>query len=58
MSEHRIAKDGSPDPPDAVINGRFTVREVLGEGGLGVVYRLTDELHPDRLMALKTILRR
>ena len=39
----------------AVINGRYTVDKVLGEGGMGVVYKVTDNLNPERMLALKTL---
>jgi len=41
--------------PGTVINGRYKVLSVQGKGGMGVVYRVTDAIHPDRQVALKTI---
>ena len=37
------------------MNGRYRVEGVIGEGGMGVVYRVRDDLHPDRALALKTM---
>ena len=40
---------------DSLLNGRYRVVSQVGEGGMGVVYRVSDALHPDRAVALKTI---
>lgn len=45
----------TPFDPGTLINGRYRVEECLGEGGMGVVYRVSDTLDPDRLIALKCI---
>ena len=45
-------------PPLAVasiINGRYTVARVLGQGGMGWVYDVQDALHPGRGVALKIV---
>lgn len=42
--------------PGEVLNERYTVADVLGEGGMGLVYRVEDALHPGRDLALKTLL--
>ncbi len=40
-----------------VINGRYEVLAMLGEGSMGVVYRVRDQLFPSRNVALKTLQR-
>src|SRR5262245_11720670 len=39
----------------SLLNGRYRVLGEVGKGGMGVVYRASDALHPDRAVALKTI---
>jgi predicted ATPase len=50
---------GSPTPslhfdPGTILNGRYRVEEFVGRGGMGEVFRVSDALHPDRKVALKT----
>ena len=41
--------------PGMLVNGRYEVTEAIGQGGMGIVHRVRDRLHPDRDVALKTI---
>src|SRR5262245_47282709 len=52
------ARDIDDRPPlatGAVVNGRYTVRGMLGRGGMGWVYDVHDALHPGRSVALKLL---
>jgi predicted ATPase len=42
----------------SIIANRYEIIEELGEGGMGVVYRVADPLNPDRMIALKSIRRK
>ena len=42
---------------DSTFTGRYEIVEKLGEGGMGIVYRVTDPLNPERSVALKSIRR-
>ena len=55
-----VAFDAPPLPRFAagdVINGRYEVKQILGEGGMGVVYRVSDRMFQLRPTALKTMRR-
>jgi hypothetical protein len=55
-----VAFDAPPLPRFAagdLINGRYEVTQILGEGGMGVVYRVRDRMFQLRPTALKTMRR-
>lgn len=55
----KAAADHPPAlPRGTVINGRYRVHTLLGQGGMGAVYRVDDELYPGRPTALKMFLHR
>src|SRR6185369_16025759 len=39
----------------SVLNGRYSLRKVLGEGGMGTVFLAEDRKHRRRLVALKLL---
>src|SRR5262245_52321859 len=47
----RLPKLGPAD----VINQRYRVEHVLGQGGMGTVYKVSDLNHKGRVLALKTL---
>lgn len=53
--------DDEPELPrfevGEVVNGRYEILRILGEGSMGVVYRVSDRLFPSRRVALKTMQR-
>jgi predicted ATPase len=55
-----VAADAPPLPrfvPGDVINGRYDVERIVGEGGMGVVYHVRDRMFQLRPTALKTMRR-
>jgi predicted ATPase len=52
------ADEGTEDalfPTGSTVNGRYRVLNLLGSGGMGVVYEVADNLHPNRQVALKVV---
>ncbi len=49
------ASEGPRLTAGTLVNGRYVIGNVLGEGGMGTVYRAEDKLHPQRQLALKTV---
>jgi serine/threonine-protein kinase len=41
--------------PGEVLSGRYAIVGIVGEGGMGRVYRVQDALHPERDLALKML---
>lgn len=38
-----------------LLNGRYQIEQLIGRGGMGEVYRVSDRHHPQRPVALKTL---
>ncbi len=55
-SSRPVAAGGPALTTGTVINGRYTLLRAIAHGGMGWVYDVADGLHPERAVALKTVL--